>query len=299
MNKILTIFLILISFKSIAFDEYSGIHTYHLDIMKNGKIFTLTEDSGEGTLKILDDKNDLVLNSSNLIIDGYSFFYKIKNLPGNHKGFKFINRGSSFDGEMVYTVEYYNKSFFITNVEESANIRRDPSYQFSYEITCNRKVSYNLNKNPSPEIPFVIFDYNNNNYDKFCKKKIYPIFPLKDLEEYLKEKIMFEIIMDDAIHLVKEIPITNKNIATYNNIAYYVYINDHSNAKVAIYILEHVIKKSPNRSVAYLNIADAFLSEKNYSKATEMYKKYVSILKAKGKEDKIPKRVNAFLLHHK
>ncbi|BDM65252.1 hypothetical protein NFHSH190041_27040 [Shewanella sp. NFH-SH190041] len=304
MNRILTIFLILISFKSVAFGEYSGNHTYHLDIMKNGKTFTLN--SEDETLKIFNDKNHLILNSRNFIIDGYSFFSEIKKLPGNHKGFKIINVGDRFSSDITYTIKYYNNSFFVTNVKELAFVRRDGSLLFSNKITCNRNVSYDLNKEPYPTIRTIIFDYDYDDHRKFCKTEVVPVFSLKLLEKYFKEKQLFGLTMADTIRLIKETPVTNKNIVTYNNIAYYVYSagvdNDEylkENTKVAIYILEHVIKKSPNRSVAYLNIADAFLSEKNYSKATEMYKKYISILKAKGKEDKIPKRVKDFLLNHK
>ena len=59
----------------------------------------------------------------------------------------------------------------------------------------------------------------------------------------------------------------------------------------AIYLLEKIIEKYPNRTVAYINLGDSYLKDGNKEKAIENYKIYVKQMKDKNKEKKIPKRV--------
>ena len=61
--------------------------------------------------------------------------------------------------------------------------------------------------------------------------------------------------------------------------------------KESIYLLEKILEKYPKRTVAYLNIADAYWGDNNKDKAIENYKIYISQMKENGKETKIPKRV--------
>jgi Tfp pilus assembly protein PilF len=57
-----------------------------------------------------------------------------------------------------------------------------------------------------------------------------------------------------------------------------------------VYILNEIIKYDPSRTVAYLNLADAYhqIDEQNLSK--QSYKQYITLMK-KQKKDKISKRV--------
>jgi hypothetical protein len=60
----------------------------------------------------------------------------------------------------------------------------------------------------------------------------------------------------------------------------------------AIDVLTEVIAKFPDRTPAFLNIADAYAGLKNNDKAKENYKKYIELMTTAGKQGKIPKRVN-------
>ncbi|WP_198306422.1 tetratricopeptide repeat protein [Arcobacter vandammei] len=79
--------------------------------------------------------------------------------------------------------------------------------------------------------------------------------------------------------------------------------------KEVIPLLEEIIKQEPNRTIAYLNLADAYLEmskenekNENYKVAVEYYKnlskenyeKYIELMKQDNKEEKIPKRVLEF-----
>ena len=60
----------------------------------------------------------------------------------------------------------------------------------------------------------------------------------------------------------------------------------------SIYILKKVLSKSPDRVVAYLNIADAYWGNNEKNEAKKSYEKYIELMKNQGKDmKKIPQRV--------
>ena len=85
-------------------------------------------------------------------------------------------------------------------------------------------------------------------------------------------------------------PINQKNIATYNNIAFY--LNNQEYHQSAIYLLHKIIKAFPDRTVAYLNLADAYWSSKDKRNAKIFYKKYLSQINKTGEKVSIPSRVS-------
>ena len=91
-----------------------------------------------------------------------------------------------------------------------------------------------------------------------------------------------KVILDD-------IKIKKSTLETYNNIAYYL---QKANAnEEAIYLLEKILKKYPNRTVAHYNLADAYWAMGDKKKAIASYKTYIEQMKAKGKAKRIPKIV--------
>jgi len=89
--------------------------------------------------------------------------------------------------------------------------------------------------------------------------------------------------------LLSKYQMSNENIKQYNDIAYYL-----EQAKLyneSIFLLEKIIKTFPERTVAYINLADAYNGLENTEKAKENYKKYVELMKTDNKKDKIPQRV--------
>ncbi|WP_257797686.1 hypothetical protein [Aggregatibacter actinomycetemcomitans] len=56
-------------------------------------------------------------------------------------------------------------------------------------------------------------------------------------------------------------------------------------------MLEDIISKFKDREVAYINLGDAYLSVNQKEKAINMYSIYISKMKSKGKEKRIPSRI--------
>lgn len=84
-------------------------------------------------------------------------------------------------------------------------------------------------------------------------------------------------------------PLTNETVATYNDIAYFA--EQHGNYDIAIFLLEKIIEKFPDRTVAYINIGDAYWEIFETNEAKKAYKFYIHKMRQENKEHKIPERV--------
>lgn len=91
------------------------------------------------------------------------------------------------------------------------------------------------------------------------------------------------------INLVKDLKMENENLTFYNNKAYY--LEQSGLYEEAIYILKKIVEEFPYRTVAYINLGDAYWGLGKKEKARQAYKTYVKQMKANGKEPKIPKQV--------
>jgi hypothetical protein len=84
---------------------------------------------------------------------------------------------------------------------------------------------------------------------------------------------------------------TSLNAANYNEQAYNLEQQGKYQEAVDI-LLEKVLHVSPNRVVAYLNLADAYWGLNEKEKAKENYQKYIELMKSQQKDlSKIPQRV--------
>jgi tetratricopeptide (TPR) repeat protein len=86
--------------------------------------------------------------------------------------------------------------------------------------------------------------------------------------------------------------IDNSNVAVFNDLGYF--LTEAAQYKDAVDILGEVIAKFPDRTVAYLNIADAYSGLNNIIAAKKNYQKYIDMMTIDGKQAKIPKRVTEF-----
>ncbi|WP_405206389.1 tetratricopeptide repeat protein [Aquimarina sp. LLG6339-5] len=85
------------------------------------------------------------------------------------------------------------------------------------------------------------------------------------------------------------ISLTSENLTKYNDIAYYL---EQSKAyEEAIFLLEKIIKEFPDRTVAYINLGDAYWGMGEKEEAKKVYHTYMEQMKANGKESKVPKTV--------
>lgn len=112
---------------------------------------------------------------------------------------------------------------------------------------------------------------------------------VKEIVSYLKDRKDSTFVSKELISILFTIDSLNKNIIDYNNIAYYL---EQSKAYTeAIFILEKIIKKFPNRIVAYINLGDAYWGNENHELAIKNYTIYIEKMKNKGLEHKIPQRI--------
>ncbi len=81
----------------------------------------------------------------------------------------------------------------------------------------------------------------------------------------------------------------NTDSQVLNDKAYY--LDDLGFHNEAVMILQLILLYKPNRTVAYINLGDAYWGLNENLKAIEAYNKYIELMKANGKESKIPKRI--------
>lgn len=85
------------------------------------------------------------------------------------------------------------------------------------------------------------------------------------------------------------IKLSNENVSKINDYAFKL---EKVNPSYSIEILKEIIERFPERTVAYLNLADSFWNTEEKEKAIDNYKKYISLMKSQKKDvKKIPKRV--------
>lgn len=122
----------------------------------------------------------------------------------------------------------------------------------------------------------IIKSYNN-------LKKLYT-----DLSKY--PILSYSFNETELLDFKKKFALSQYNIDNYNNIAFI--LSKNGNQKVAIILLKQIVDKFPQRTVAYLNLADSYWAINNHDSAKENYKKYIVLMNSQKKDlTKIPKYV--------
>ena len=121
-------------------------------------------------------------------------------------------------------------------------------------------------------------------------KKLESISDLKSILKSIKKKSEITLVDIPTIHeLLFFNPLSIKTLTTYNNIAYY--LQKAGANEEAVYLLEKIIKKFPNRTVAYYNLGDAYWALGEKKKAIKAYTTYIEQMCHKGLQKRIPKVV--------
>lgn len=114
----------------------------------------------------------------------------------------------------------------------------------------------------------------------------------RSLEEY-HDEIKRGIYLKQTSHRIAafydKYPLSTLNVETYNNIGYYLQQNRRYNE--ALSVLYRITIEFPNRAVAHLNMADVYYNLDNFPEAKKSYENYIRLMKKRGKEAKIPKKV--------
>lgn len=288
-------------------DYYSKINknenntdTKTLSVVENDNQISFDEISKSKTYKIynIDLNNDNIKDkiASNENGSDLLFFIKKNNTYINvYKGDNYTQDGIYFIDE----IKAYNKGNYVCCIKTFFNGSggQNINYFIEYinkEWKLNKTISYNLSRESNTICINNLIDQEKC----LILKEGESTKLLNNFKSFLKENKSTSNISEELIYtLLFNFKLNEKTIINYNDIAYYL---EQSKAyKEAIYLLEKIIKKSPRRTVAYINLGDAYWGINNNEKAKSAYLHYVELMKTSGKESKIPNRVKERVSYEK
>ncbi len=104
-----------------------------------------------------------------------------------------------------------------------------------------------------------------------------------------KGKSFIDAASISSIALVFPNLLSNSTINIFNDMGFFK--EQGKDYRSAILILKLIVERYPSRTVAYLNLADAYWGIDDKASAKESYQTYANLMKKEGKEKKIPSRV--------
>lgn len=149
--------------------------------------------------------------------------------------------------------KYYSSKEFQRQLIKVVNPKFNEDY---FRLLKLYKNNFKLFKEKVREL--LVYD---NNTNKICSPRYY---------------------LDKYIYLDKELVKSNDMAYFFEQAKYY---------KEAIYMLEKILEKYPNRTVAYYNLGDAYWELEEKEKAIEAYQTYINQMNEQGKSKRIPQAV--------
>lgn len=145
----------------------------------------------------------------------------------------------------------------------------------------------------------VDFDYSDNkseeNISGVVRKEIQLLYIDGKYENIDLKHLEAEVKGGDArsknfyVELLNNMPITKKNVRIYNDIAYYLEQNNYN--EEAIMLLDAIVRKVRDRTVAYINLGDAYWKSGKRYKAYTAYSNYMKQMSVKHRSNRVPNRV--------
>ncbi len=235
------------------------------------------------------DNYELVLESINFSEDGGKIIGEIE---ATNNGNEVVKIHTYFpDGgidKATYFISYAENSWMLNRtIFETSNWQEDHTKNYLCEVQQNIHLS-KLNTQEGikllKQIPKVDVRANK------CEIKYKFEGTLEQFSTRFKEGSKKSVTdVDRYKALLSKFNLSKENLILYNDIAYYL---EKLNAyKESIFLLEKIINQFPNRTVAYINLGDAYWGVGEEQKAKETYNKYIVLMKSSGKEQKIPKLV--------
>jgi hypothetical protein len=177
--------------------------------------------------------------------------------------------------------------FFVRVIENKTHFQKDIE-----EVGFEPNPTIVSWRRPNKAIDF--FSLDKINLDSTQSISFLPvlIYTNKIKEEYQRKNYSFfkntfsESEIDYLLCLYQRTP---DSIEFFNNLGYY--LEELNLNKEAIYLLNIVIGFDKFRTVAYLNLGDAYWATNDFVKAKEMYKIYQTQMKNNRSQDRIPDRV--------
>lgn len=197
-------------------------------------------------------------------------------------------------------LEVYNSSLKVYNIDSKKYSSYSYKKEGKYYTLQKAKESHPL-ANSSLKIDnsekFKILDSDNMTS---CKgESLYTkVNSIKALASFLDKSNKFNFPYSFYSNIKNEFLIGKSNVEVYNNLAFYLYKKGYY--QQADFLLEMVLERFPNRTVAYLNYADNLdkLIDQNPDKyykskdeLTKYYLTYISQMIFKNKENILPQKV--------
>lgn len=237
----------------------------------------------------------IIIKASDLIIKTKAVEHVFKNLIRNEMSIStslgtIKNNNFSLIYELNGSTTKIKEEYNFIYSANKLNLIYKEQVKFSSKGTATNRIyfdNYNMENRSYENIESLgkdlVFTYSN--------KK--PIIYL-----YNKKKVPFgniSIISSSESYFidypnVKKENLIIENTQEANDVAYY--LEQLGTYDESIFLLNEIIKMSPDRVVAYLNLGDANWGLNNKKAAIKAYEKYISIMKLQNKDlKKIPKRV--------
>ncbi len=254
-----------VSFKQVGFDVSIGSKNILYNVESEAIKFSINESN----------KKVLVLTSlKDGYLDRFKFYFQYSKQEKKFHLYKVyflsFNESCGYDLNAIYEVK--NKIFEKMTLD---NFDGKAIHKFLYvkPVWINKEIQ--LSKIQSLEL-------------QEAYREIFKLYKNKQINfqeyvgDFINESCSFEYYLDEKYFF-------HNNIEFSNNLAFFF---DKANYhKEAVYLLEKILEKFPKRVVAYYNLGDAYWALGEKEKAKKAYSTYIKMMKAKGKEKRIPKVV--------
>lgn len=207
----------------------------------------------------------------------YSFFITYQEKLGNNyvttnHVFQRIDRSEEFYWTKIYKIESTREGFTINGLQTTSG---------------EKFIQYNGNEGDVVVEPIYSFSGFQEGKNPNLKDYLRQMNIFSDQKNLEKLELYGDPIIID--HLMDIIKINENNLSTYNDIAHY--LEQGRAYKESVSLLEKIITEFPERTVAYINLGDAYWELKNMKNAKEAYRKYLEQMESQDKLDKIPSRI--------
>ena len=200
-----------------------------------------------------------------------------------------------FDGTIINIRHISNEFLPLTFISGKYSMDID-FFKFNNEWKSKTITFYNSSskseKKYTQNIEVSLKNFKFNDIKEKFKNQLIIKSPTSNLSfDKIKDKrILMKLDIYEIANILKDNPVSVKNITSYNDAAYFLI--EGANYNEARIILLDIVKFSPDRIVAYLNLGDSEWGFEEKKDAKKSYKRYIELMKSQGKDlTKIPSRV--------
>lgn len=212
-----------------------------------------------------------------------------------------------------YSSTYINRYYFVASPYDNNPLLHKHVSSKEIEKYEKENAPYSFTYYPIHDTRLSDFQSYRSEQWEYAYNSRYRIFTLKEIESKLKDNSDYYITSElppspyEMYVLLQKEPLTTQNVTRYNNVAFYLeqliltHISKMEYAQsspqyslalsTATYLLEKILERFPERTVAHLNMADILWNDYDKLPAKKYYNSYIALMKKENKQAKIPQRV--------